>query len=173
MEMSADPDGGRGAGAPPGRGDVAPPDTAVVDRAASALRAYTDYGWPRAAQRILATVLTATRRARPVRARGEEGDFRVSDQVVTSYLQEAIDRVDGIRVTHIRLDLDGNTLVALHLTVAVTYPERIAPLADAVRRAARDCVRSIIGDVDTPLDLRHIQVHVGDVRPPTGRQPGS
>ena len=150
----------------PSSGPGPEPDTAVVDRAASALRAYTDQGWSLASRRVLQTVLTATRRSRPVRARDGAGDFHVSDQVVTSYLRAAIDEIDGVQPTHIRLDLDDDALVALHLTVAVTYPESIAPLAEDVRQTAYACVRSVLGDAVPPLDLGRIHVHVGDVVPP-------
>lgn len=151
----------------PGRDGHAPrPDTAVVDRAASALRAYTDHGWSEASRRILHTVLTATRRSRPVRARGDEGDFHVSDQVVTTYLQVAIDGIDGVEATHIGLELDGDVLVALDLAIAVTYPDVIMPLAYAARRAAHTCVRDVLGDVEPALDGRRIHVLVHDVYPP-------
>lgn len=146
-----------------GSGDGHEPGSAVVDRAASALRAYTDHGWTAASQRILQTVLAATRRSRPVRARDDGGDFHVSDQVVTTYLQAAIDGVDGAQATHITLDLDGDLLTALHLTIAVRYPERIHPLAESVRRVAHTCVRSVLGSA---LPLSRISIHIGDVDPP-------
>lgn len=148
------------------REDTLGPDTSVVDRAASALRAYTDDGWSHASHRILATVLAATRRSRPVRAVGDGGGFHVSDQVLTTYLREAIDAVDGMRATHIGLELDGDVLTALDLTVDVRYPERIVPLAEAVRATALACVRRVLGDVRPALGLDGIHVHVGDVRPP-------
>lgn len=143
-----------------GSGDGHDPGTAVVDRAASALRAYTDHGWAAASQRILQSVLTATRRSRPVRARDEAGDFHVSDQVITTYLQAALDGVDGVQATHVRLDLDGDALTSLRVTVAVRYPEPVHPLAESVRQAAHETVRSVLGEA---LPLDRIHVHIGDV----------
>lgn len=144
----------------PGSGDGHDPGTAVVARAASALRAYTDHGWTAASQRILHSVLAATRRSRPVRARDDAGDFHVSDQVVTTFLQDAIDAVDDVQATHVRLDLDGDLLTALRITVAVRYPEPVHPLASAVRRAAHETTRSVLG---SPLPLDRITIHIGDV----------
>lgn len=137
--------------------------TAVVDRAASALRTYIDHGWTTAAPRILQSVLAATRRSRPVRARDDAGDFHVSDQVITTYLQVAIDGVDGVQATHVRLDLDGDVLTALQVSIAVRYPEPVHPLAEAVRQVTHETVRSVLGPVTPPLPLGTIHVHVGDV----------
>ncbi|MBB5790464.1 hypothetical protein [Jiangella mangrovi] len=137
-----------------------PDGTAVVDRAASALRAYTDHGWTAASQRILQSVLAAARRSRPVRARDDAGVFHVSDQVVTSYLQSAADAVDGVQVTHIRLDLDGDELVALRLTVAVRYLQPVHPLADTVRQAAGSTIEAVLGE---PFPLARVAIHIGDV----------
>lgn len=142
------------------------PSTAVVARAASALRAYTDHGWTAASQRILHSVLAATRRSRPVRARDDAGEFHVSDQVVTSYLQAAIDGVDGVQATHIGLDLDGDLLTGLRITVAVRYPEPVLSLADAVRRVAHASIRATLGETTPPLALSGIDVHIGDVDAP-------
>ncbi|SEE44858.1 hypothetical protein [Jiangella alba] len=145
----------------PGSGDD--PGTAVVDRAASALRGYTDHGWTASSQRILQSVLAATRRSRPVRAHDGAGVFHVSDQVVTSHLQAAVDAVDGVQATHVRLDLDGDLLTSLLVTVAVRYPEPVHPLAESVRRAAYETVRSVLGADAPPLPAARIDVHIGDV----------
>jgi hypothetical protein len=139
-------------------------DDAVVDRAASALRAYTDHGWTASSQRILQSVLAATRRSRPILARDDAGTFHVSDQVVTSYLQAAVDAIDGAQATHVRLDLDGDVLTELRVTLAVRYPEPIHPLASTVRLAAHETIRSVLG---SDLPLAHIHVHIGDVDPPS------
>lgn len=143
-----------------GSGDRHEPGTAVVDRAASALRAYTDHSWTAASRRILQSVLAATQRSRPVRARDDAGVFHVSDQVVTSYLRAAIDGVDGAQATHIGLHLDDDILTSLRVTIAVRYPEPVHPLAEVVRRVARDTVRAVLGD---PLPPGRIHLHVGDV----------
>jgi hypothetical protein len=163
MAVTPGPRGGSRSGGNAGGGaggDGPDPGTAVVDRAASALRAYTDHGWAAASQRILQSVLAATRRSRPIRARDDAGVFHVSDQVVTSYLQAAVDAVDGAQATHVRLDLDDDVLTALRVTVAVRYPEPVHPLADVVRQAAHDTVHSVLG---SPLPVRRISIHIGDV----------
>ncbi|SDU80443.1 Asp23/Gls24 family envelope stress response protein [Jiangella alkaliphila] len=139
------------------------PGSAVVDRAASALRAYTDHGWTAASPRILQSVLAATRRSRPVRARDDAGDLHVSDQVITTYLQAAVDEVDGVQATHIRLELDGDLLTALRITVTVRYPEPVHPLAESVRHASHETIRSVLGSA---LPLSRISIHIGDVDPP-------
>ncbi|TDC49412.1 hypothetical protein E1212_18260 [Jiangella ureilytica] len=138
-------------------------DSDVVDRAASALRAYTDHGWTASSRRILQSVLAATRRSRPVRARDDAGPFHVSDQVVTTYLRAAIDAVDGAQATHVRLELDGDVLTAVRVTVAARYPEPLRPLAEAVRLAAHSTIGSVLG---SPLPLDRIHLHVGDVDHP-------
>ncbi|SDS40104.1 hypothetical protein [Jiangella sp. DSM 45060] len=147
----------------PGSGDDHDLGTAVVDRAASALRGYTDHGWTTASRRILQSVLTATRRSRPVRAHDGAGVFHVSDQVVTSHLQHAVDGIDGVQATHVRLDLDDDVLASLMVTVAVRYPEPVHPLAESVRRAAYETVRSVLGERAPPLPAARIHVHFGDV----------
>lgn len=141
------------------------PDTAIVDEAASALRSYTDRGWSGASHRILGHVSTATRRSRPVRACGDEGPFLVSDQVVTAYLQAAVDAVAGAEATHVGLDLDDGSLVAVRIGISVDYPERIHPLADEVRTAAHAGLRAVLG-VAQPPALGDIEVHVHDVKAP-------
>ncbi|WP_166353772.1 hypothetical protein [Phytoactinopolyspora limicola] len=140
-------------------------DTRVVDRAASALRAYTDHGWNRASPRILDQILSATRRSRPIQARGATGTFHVSDQVATAYLREAIDEVAGAEATHIGLELDDDVLVAVRLAVAVDYPRAVYPLADEVRRAARRCLKEVLGSID-PAPSIDVDVHIFDVNPP-------
>ncbi|WP_053205537.1 hypothetical protein [Jiangella muralis] len=147
-------------------GELADPDIAVVDRAAAALRSYTDHAWAGASQRILQHVLAATRRSRPVRGVASSGPFHVSDQVITTHLQEAVDSVPGVDLTHVRLDLDGDVLVAVVAGVAVDYPERIHPAAATVRRLILAQVAAILGPVVPMIDAAAVTIEVRDVNPP-------
>lgn len=148
------------------RDEPADPDAAVVDRAAAALRSYTDHAWTGASQRILQHVLAATRRSRPVRGVSPSGPFHVSDQVITTHLQEAVDSVPGVDLTHLHLDLDGDVLVAIVAGIAVDYPERIHPAAAAVRRLIVAQVAAVLGPVAPTIDAAAVTIEVRDVNPP-------
>lgn len=142
------------------------PDPSVVDDAAAALRSYTDQSWAGASRRILGHVLTATRRSRPVRGEAATGPFHVSDQVVTTYLQAAADALDDAELTSVRLDLDGDRLVAVTLGLTVRYPQPIHPLAARVRTVAARTLSEVLGSAE-PLPPDRLTIDVTDVEPPS------
>lgn len=145
------------------------PDLSVVDDAATALRSYTDHAWVGASQRILGHVLTATRRSRPVRGHAATGEFHVSDQVLTTYLQAAIDAVDDAELTSVRLDLDGDRLRSVTLGLTVRYPRPIHPIAALVRAAAAETLSAVLGPAE-PVPAADLTIEVTDVEPPPGRR---
>lgn len=143
----------------------AEPDLSVVDDAAAALRSYTDQSWTGASRRILGHVLTATRRSRPVRGRAASGPFHVSDQVLTTRLQAAVDAIDDAELTSVLLDLDGDRLASATLGVTVRYPQPVHPLAALVRAAAIRTLADVLG-VAEPVPPARLTVHITDVDPP-------
>lgn len=139
-------------------------DDAVLLRATEALRAVDDDRWVEVAPRVLQAALGASRRTRPVRASAASGPLQISDQVIVSYLRDALDgAVPGTAVDRITVRLAGrDTFDGLLIEMLVQYGVAVIPVADRVREIAADVLRRLgVESVEVSISTTH--VHVLDV----------
>lgn len=136
--------------------------------AAAGLRERTDPRWVEISDRVLAKVLTATRRSLPVQAMAQSGPVHVSEQVLVSYLRDAVqDHVPGCHVRAINVHLVGrDTFESVTIQVVVRYGEEILPIADRVHQLAAARLDELLGPAAPSVQVRATHVHVSDVDAP-------
>ena len=150
-------------------------DEQRLDAATESLRAHVDPRWVEVSDRILARVLTATRRSLPIRTSEDSsgGALLVSEQVLTTYIRHAVAPVPAAAPTriHIRSDSDNN-YTGVTIEITVQFDEPILPIADEVRDRTEQVLRELLGTIHPPVTVSAMHVHVSDVTtddPHTGR----
>lgn len=143
----------------------------LLESAAAGLRDRVDPRWVEISDRVLAKVLTATRRSLPIQAQATSGPVHVSEQVLITHLRDAVqDHVSGTHVRAINVHLRGrDTLESVTIQVAVDYGVVILPLADQVHRLASERLDAVLGPAAPPVQVRVTHVHVSDVVGDPGR----
>lgn len=138
---------------------------ARVDQAAQAARDRRDPRWVEISDRMLAKALRATRRSFPVRAMTPSGPVSVSEQVLVTYIRDAVqDQVPDAALLHVRIDLAGrDTLVGVTLSLIARYGVALLPVADEVRALTAARLRELLGPVEVPVRVETMHVHVADV----------
>ena len=144
----------------PGRSDA----DAVLATVARSLRTDAERRWVEVSDRARARALRHTRRSLPVLAQAPGGSVRVSEQVVVTYLRDAVQVVDAVRVhdivVHTAVD---DRLTGVTLVVSARYGAEILPVADRLRAVTVRRLRELLGDVTPLVALRDLTVHVDDV----------
>lgn len=142
-----------------------PPIPQVLEAAAADLRRRLDERWVEISDRVVARALTASRRSYPVRAQAASGPVQVSEQVLVSYLREAIDRtVPGSALAHVALEIRGrDELVGVLIQLVGQYGIPLLPVADRVRELAVECLDGLLGPVRTPVTVSTLHVHFAGV----------
>lgn len=140
----------------------------VLEVAAAQLRDRVEPRWVEISDRILAKVLTATRRSFPVRAVVATGPTWVSEQVLVSYLRDAIHgHVAGSTLQAIHVHLVGrDTFESVTILIAVDYGEVIVTVADEIHRLVARRLDELLGPAAPEVEVRGTHVHVADVVPP-------
>ncbi len=138
---------------------------ALADAATESLRARREPRWVEIADRVLATALRATRRSYPIRAMTESGPVHVSEQVLITYLRDAVqDTVPDAALLHIRIDIVGrDSLGGVTMSLIARYGVELLPVADRIRLLAAQRLREILGPVDVPVGIDTLHVHFSDV----------
>ena len=141
------------------------PEDALLAEAAQSLRARVDPRWVEISDRVLAKVLTATRRSHPVRAAARTGPVHVSEQVLIAYLRDAIDgQVPGSALAGVHVEIEGrDTFSGVTIQVLVQYGRPILPMADRIHEIAAGRLAELLGALAPPVDVRATHVHVSDV----------
>ena len=141
------------------------PEDALLAEAAQSLRARVDPRWVEISDRVLAKVLTATRRSHPVRAAARTGPVHVSEQVLIAYLRDAIDgQVPGSALANVHVEIEGrDTFAGVTIQVLVQYGRPILPIADRIHEIVAARLAELLGPLAPPVDVRATHVHVSDV----------
>lgn len=153
-------------------------DERLLDAATQSLRAHVDPRWVEVSDRILTRALSATRRSLPIRTDEDSsaGALLVSEQVLTTYIRNAVGHVPGAAPTriHIHSDPDDN-YTGVTIQITVQFDEPILPIADEVRDRTEQVLRELLGPNHPRVTVSAMHVHVSDVTtddPHTGRPPG-
>ena len=142
---------------PSGRG-------AALGAAKLSLRTRTDDRWVAISARVRSRALTVTRRSLSVRAQAPGGPVQVSEQVLITYVRDALTSVPDGRVDDIVILTEGaGTFTGVTLFISARYGAPLLPIADAMRDLAASRLRELLGDVAPPVTVTTMHVHVEDV----------
>lgn len=149
--------------------DLASGRDAGLDAATLALRTRTDDRWVAISSRVRSRALTLTRRSLSVHAQAPGGPVQVSEQVLITYVRDALARVPDGRVDDIVIMTEGaGTYTGITLFISARYGAPLLPIADAMRDLAAFRLRELLGDVAPPVTVTTMHVHIENVH---GDQP--
>lgn len=136
-----------------------------LDQAAElARREPVDAGrWEQTASGVMARVRSSLRPGRPLRVplpddRG--GATHVSERVVVAVLRQALSGDDDVAPSDLRLDVDGDRLVALHVDLVGRYGSDLPVLAERGRARVREALAGLLLGAADAVD---VQMSVVDV----------
>lgn len=149
-------------------------EAAVLRSAAGRLREHVDERWVEVADLVLSRVATATRPSRPLCALSGGGHFHLAEQVFVSYLRASIDQVADCEVLRVTVqtrppDPDvsegsaAEVCTGVLVELAVRYGTVLIPLADTVRRVAREQIAQLLGPMASEVSVAAMHVHMADV----------
>jgi hypothetical protein len=134
------------------------------DAAIAASRAHAEARWVQISDRVRTRALQITRRSMPVQAQAPSGPIHVSEQVLITYLRDALSVVPGARVDDITIAVSANGAYAgITVLISARYGEPLLPIADALRDLAAARLRELLGDITPPVTVTTMEVHVEDV----------
>jgi len=136
-----------------------------LETAAQALRDHTEERWVEIAESMLARVLATTRPSHPVRGKARAATFHVSEQVLTSYVLDAVGAIPGVEVDAMRIHSEQDRYTGIDIVITARYGLPLLPVADIIRQAARDRLVTLLGEQVPPISVSTMHVHVEDVTP--------
>ncbi len=136
---------------------------ARLQSAAAELRDYTEERWVEIADQMLKNVLRRQRPSHPILATSASGRFHVSEQVLMTSLQRALDSVPYCEVTGIQIHADGNVYTGITIVLTAQIPTPLIPLADQIRAIARARLEEILGAPPPEVTVKAMHVHIEDV----------
>lgn len=135
-----------------------------LEAGAQALRHHADARWVEVSDRVRSRALQSTRRSLAVRAQAPGGPVRLSEQVLISYLRDALANVPGSRVQDITISTEGvDTYVGLGLYISARYGSPLLPIADTLRTLAASRLGELLGTVAPPVTVSTMHVHVEQI----------
>lgn len=145
--------------------DGDPGDWPAQAAAVNGLRDLAQQRWVQISDRVIAGALSATRRSLTIRAEAASGPVQVSEQVLLTYLRDAITQaVPPETLAHITLQIEGrDTLSGVLIQLVAQYGVPLLPLADHVRELTASCVHDLLGPVDMPVTVSALHIHFRDV----------
>jgi hypothetical protein len=100
----------------------------------------------------------------PVQAQARSGPVHVSEQVLITYLRDALSGVPGARVDDITIAVGAkDTYAGITVFISARYGEPLLPVADALRDLAAARLRELLGDITPPVTVTTMDVHIDDV----------
>lgn len=135
----------------------------VMDTAIQQMRDHTDPRWVEIESDLLAHVLATSRPSHPLRARSALGPYAVSEQVLISYLRDALDRAPHCEVSAIYVHADDAVCTGITIVTTAQYGHRLVDVADVLRIAADDVISKVLGVVRPRVTVTDMHVHVDDI----------
>jgi len=136
-----------------------------LDVAAQALRDHTDERWVEIADSMLAGVLAKAPPSHPVQGQVGSETFYVSEQVLTSYLLDAIDPIPDVEVDAIRIHADQDRYTGVTILITARHGLALLPAADSIREAAQARLQEVLGQPVPRVSVSSMHVQVEDVTP--------
>ncbi|WP_380168887.1 hypothetical protein [Jannaschia sp. R86511] len=139
----------------------------VLRSAIESLRSRRDPRWVEVSDRILDTALRATRPSASVVVSTPTGPVRVSEQVITAYLRDALDAaIPGVAMMRLVLQVEGRDhLGGLTICMVARYGTNLLLAADRTRDLTRVALETVLGPNSVAVEVAPMRVHFEDVLP--------
>lgn len=143
---------------------AAPEKDPMLEKATSSLREHVDQRWVQISDRVRSRALRATRPSLPVRAQASTGPVHVSEQVLITYLRDALSAVPHTKVQDITITTEGiDTYTGVTITIQAGFGAPLIPLADTIRDLANQRLTQLLGPIAPPVSVTTMVVHIEDV----------
>jgi hypothetical protein len=136
----------------------------MLEQAAQSLREHVDQRWVQISDRVLTRALRATRTSLAVQAKAPSGVVHISEQVLITYLRDAISTVPHVKIQDVVITTEGlDTYAGLTITINARFGLPLLPVADTIRALAQTRLTQLLGPVTPPVTVTTMHVHVQDV----------
>ena len=136
----------------------------MLEQAAQSLREHVDQRWVEISDRVLSRALRATRTSLAVQARAPSGPVHISEQVLITYIRDAISTVPDVKIQDVVITTEGlNTYAGLTIIISARFGLPLLPTADTVRALANTRLTQLLGPITPPVTVTTMDVHVEDV----------
>lgn len=139
----------------------------VLRAAIESLRSRRDPRWVEVSDRILDTALQATRPSASVVVSTPTGAVRVSEQVITAYVRDALEgAIPGVAMMRLVLHVEGRDhLGGLTVCMVARFGTDLLLAADRTRDLTRDALETVLGPNSVAVEVAPMRVHFEDVVP--------
>ena len=97
----------------------------MLEQAAQSLREHVDQRWVEISDRVLSRALRATRTSLAVQARAPSGPVHISEQVLITYIRDAISTVPDVKIQDVVITTEGlDTYAGLTITISARRRRR-------------------------------------------------
>jgi len=136
----------------------------MLEQATQSLRDHVDQRWVQISDRVRSRALGATRTSLPVRAQAATGPVHISEQVLITYLRDAISTVAHAKIQDIIITTEGvDTYTGVTIIIWARFGAALIPIADAIRDLANQRLTQLLGPIAPPVSVTTMAVHVEDV----------
>jgi hypothetical protein len=136
----------------------------MLEQAAQSLREHVDQRWVQISDRVLTRALRATRTSLAVQAKAPSGVVHISEQVLITYLRDAISTVPHVKIQDVVIATEGlDTYAGLTITINARFGLLLLPVADTIRALAQTRLTQLLGPITPPVTVTTMDVHVQDV----------
>ena len=136
----------------------------MLEQAAQSLREHVDQRWVEISDRVLTRALRATRTSLAVQARAPSGPVHISEQVLITYIRDAISTVPDVKIQDVVITTEGlDTYAGVTITISARFGVPLLPIADAIRALVSTRLSELLGPIAPPVTVTTMEVHVQDV----------
>ena len=136
----------------------------MLEQATQSLRGHVDQRWVQISDRVLSRALRATRTSLPVRAQAATGPVHISEQVLITYLRDAISTVPHAKIQDVIITTEGiDIYTGVTITIWARYGAPLIPIADTIRDLANQRLTQLLGPIAPPVSVTTMAVHIKDV----------
>ena len=137
---------------------------AMLEQATQSLRDHADQRWVQISGRVRNRALRATRTSLPVRAQAATGPVHISEQVLITYVRDAISTVRHAKIQDVNITTEGiDTYTGVTITIWARYGAPLIPIADTIRDLANQRLTQLLGPIAPPVSVSTMVVHIEDV----------
>lgn len=143
---------------------AAPQTDPLLEQATRSLQEHVDQRWVQICDRVRSRALRVTRTSLPIRAQASTGPIHISEQVLITYLRDAISAVPHSKVQDIIITTEGiDTYTGVTITIQASFGAPLIPLADTIRDLANQRLTQLLGPIAPPVSVTTMAVHIEDI----------
>jgi len=136
----------------------------MLEQAAQSLREHVDQRWVENSDRVLTRALRVTRTSLAVQARAPSGPVHISEQVLITYLRDAISEVPHAKIQDVVITTEGlDTYAGFTIIINARFGLPLIPVADTIRDLANKRLSQLLGPITPPVTAITMDVHIQDV----------